>query len=209
MGVEQALLEVAELKRAALAQEDFTRASEIKAVETKLLALEAQDQDFSRLKAEALWMEDYAAAGIIKAQHDGLQRQAEAELHKLKNPVSVATPSQPAIDAPANAGTAAAAAAAKKAAAPGEGKAGKAGKGGKPTGEKKTAKGSGTAALMAANGPKKQQGAGKPGGKATADAIPGAELIVIEGKGHDLPTQLYDTYVDAIVNTADRATSHQ
>ena len=167
MGVEQALLEVAELKRAALAQEDFTRASEIKAVETKLLALEAQDQDFSRLKAEALWMEDYAAAGIIKAQHDGLQRQAEAELHKLKNPVSVATPSQPAIDAPANAGTAAAAAAAKKAAAPGEGKAGKAGKGGKPTGEKKTAKGSGTAALMAANGPKKQQGAGKPGGKAT------------------------------------------
>lgn len=47
----------------------------------------------------------------------------------------------------------------------------------------------------------------KSGGKATADAIPDAELITIDGKGHDLPAQLYDTYVDAIAGTATRAST--
>ncbi|WP_460808965.1 alpha/beta fold hydrolase [Nocardioides salsibiostraticola] len=43
------------------------------------------------------------------------------------------------------------------------------------------------------------------GGRATAAAIPGAELLLIDQMGHDLPPVLFDTYVDAIRRTADRA----
>jgi pimeloyl-ACP methyl ester carboxylesterase len=43
------------------------------------------------------------------------------------------------------------------------------------------------------------------GGRATAAAIPGAELVLIDGMGHDLPPQLYATLVDAITRTAARA----
>lgn len=48
----------------------------------------------------------------------------------------------------------------------------------------------------------------KSGGKAVANAVPGAEHIEIAGMAHDLPVQLYDTYIDAIVRTAERAISH-
>jgi pimeloyl-ACP methyl ester carboxylesterase len=43
------------------------------------------------------------------------------------------------------------------------------------------------------------------GGELTAAAIPGAELRMIEGMGHDVPPALYDTLVDAIVTAATRA----
>ncbi|MDB5475151.1 MAG: hypothetical protein JWP49_662 [Phenylobacterium sp.] len=43
------------------------------------------------------------------------------------------------------------------------------------------------------------------GGEMTAKAIPGAELRIIEGMGHDLPPGLYDTIIDAIVAAAARA----
>jgi pimeloyl-ACP methyl ester carboxylesterase len=43
------------------------------------------------------------------------------------------------------------------------------------------------------------------GGKATAKAIPGAELMMIEGMGHDLPRAAWDRIVDGIVRTAGRA----
>ena len=43
------------------------------------------------------------------------------------------------------------------------------------------------------------------GGEATAKAIPGAELRVIPGMGHDLPPALYDIFVDAITAAASRA----
>jgi pimeloyl-ACP methyl ester carboxylesterase len=43
------------------------------------------------------------------------------------------------------------------------------------------------------------------GGRATAAAIPGAELVLISGWGHDLPVELFDTFVSAIRRTADRA----
>ena len=42
------------------------------------------------------------------------------------------------------------------------------------------------------------------GGRATAAAIPGAELVLIEGMGHDLPPALFPTVVEAIRRTADR-----
>jgi pimeloyl-ACP methyl ester carboxylesterase len=45
------------------------------------------------------------------------------------------------------------------------------------------------------------------GGRATANAIPGAELMLVPGMGHDLPAQLYDTFVDAIRRVADRASA--
>lgn len=45
----------------------------------------------------------------------------------------------------------------------------------------------------------------KAGGEATAKAIPGAELRIIPGMGHDLPVALYDTLIDAIVAAAERA----
>lgn len=43
------------------------------------------------------------------------------------------------------------------------------------------------------------------GGEQTAKAIPGAELRIVEGMGHDLPPGLYDTIVEAIVAAAARA----
>jgi pimeloyl-ACP methyl ester carboxylesterase len=45
----------------------------------------------------------------------------------------------------------------------------------------------------------------KVGGEATAAAIPGAELRIIPGMGHDLPPGLHDIFVDAIVAAASRA----
>lgn len=45
----------------------------------------------------------------------------------------------------------------------------------------------------------------KSGGKATAKAIPGAEHLEIAGMAHDLPAQLYSTYIETIVRTAARA----
>lgn len=43
------------------------------------------------------------------------------------------------------------------------------------------------------------------GGRATARALPGAELLVVDGMGHDLPADLYPTFVDAITRTIDRS----
>jgi len=43
------------------------------------------------------------------------------------------------------------------------------------------------------------------GGKATAAAIPGARLELIEGMGHDLPAQLWPRFVELITETAARA----
>jgi pimeloyl-ACP methyl ester carboxylesterase len=42
-------------------------------------------------------------------------------------------------------------------------------------------------------------------GRATAKAIPGAELITIPGMGHDLPRELWPTFVAAIAKNAERA----
>ncbi|KAA1421334.1 alpha/beta hydrolase [Nocardioides humilatus] len=44
------------------------------------------------------------------------------------------------------------------------------------------------------------------GGRATAAAIPGAELLLIDGMGHDLPAALFETFAGAIRRTADRIT---
>ena len=43
------------------------------------------------------------------------------------------------------------------------------------------------------------------GGRDTAANIPGAELRVIDGMGHDLPPALYATFVDAISRAVERA----
>jgi pimeloyl-ACP methyl ester carboxylesterase len=43
------------------------------------------------------------------------------------------------------------------------------------------------------------------GGRATARAVPGAELIEVPGMGHDLPAGLFDLLVDAITRTAERS----
>jgi pimeloyl-ACP methyl ester carboxylesterase len=46
-------------------------------------------------------------------------------------------------------------------------------------------------------------------GIATAKAIPDAELIKIPGMGHDLPEELWPTFVDAIARNAERAAAAQ
>jgi len=46
------------------------------------------------------------------------------------------------------------------------------------------------------------------GGQATAAAIPGAELRLIPGMGHDLPPGLHDIFVDAICAAAARANAN-
>ncbi|MBA3742238.1 alpha/beta hydrolase [Sporichthya sp.] len=43
------------------------------------------------------------------------------------------------------------------------------------------------------------------GGKATARAIPGAELVLVPGMGHDMPRELWPVLLDAIERTARRA----
>jgi pimeloyl-ACP methyl ester carboxylesterase len=43
------------------------------------------------------------------------------------------------------------------------------------------------------------------GGQDTAANIPGAELKVIEGMGHDFPPALFDTVVEAIMGAVQRA----
>ncbi len=45
------------------------------------------------------------------------------------------------------------------------------------------------------------------GGRATAQAIPDARLIVIEGMGHDMPPELWSQIIEAIVENAARAES--
>lgn len=45
------------------------------------------------------------------------------------------------------------------------------------------------------------------GGRATASAIPGAELVLVDGMGHDLPSDLYDSFVEGIRRTADRVSA--
>jgi pimeloyl-ACP methyl ester carboxylesterase len=45
------------------------------------------------------------------------------------------------------------------------------------------------------------------GGRATAKAIPGAELEVIEGMGHDLPRGAWEQIADAIARNAARSGS--
>jgi pimeloyl-ACP methyl ester carboxylesterase len=45
------------------------------------------------------------------------------------------------------------------------------------------------------------------GGRATAKAIPDAELLILAGMGHDLPRELWPQIIDAIVRNAARATS--
>ncbi|XVV17262.1 alpha/beta fold hydrolase [Actinoplanes sp. CA-131856] len=46
------------------------------------------------------------------------------------------------------------------------------------------------------------------GGRATAAAVPGAELLVIEGMGHDLPQPLWPTIIDAIAANAGHPGDH-
>ena len=46
---------------------------------------------------------------------------------------------------------------------------------------------------------------GSSGGQATAEAVPGAELMVIEGMGHDLPRAAWPQIVGAIAEHAQRA----
>jgi pimeloyl-ACP methyl ester carboxylesterase len=43
------------------------------------------------------------------------------------------------------------------------------------------------------------------GGRATARAIPGARLRIVEGMGHDLPRALWPTFIGEIADTASRA----
>lgn len=43
------------------------------------------------------------------------------------------------------------------------------------------------------------------GGRATAAAVPGAELLLVHGMGHDLPAPLFEVFASGIRRTADRA----
>ncbi len=44
------------------------------------------------------------------------------------------------------------------------------------------------------------------GGRATAEALPGSELLVLAGMGHDIPRELWGTVADAVVRNTDRST---
>lgn len=44
------------------------------------------------------------------------------------------------------------------------------------------------------------------GGRSTSSAVPGSDLLLIDGMGHDLPKPLWRTFADAISRTAARST---
>lgn len=46
------------------------------------------------------------------------------------------------------------------------------------------------------------------GGRATAAAVPGAELTLFKGMGHDLPRPLWPAFIRVVRRTADRARDH-
>jgi pimeloyl-ACP methyl ester carboxylesterase len=46
------------------------------------------------------------------------------------------------------------------------------------------------------------------GGRATAKAVPGAKLLILQGMGHDLPRELWPQIIGAIVENAARAGVH-
>jgi len=43
------------------------------------------------------------------------------------------------------------------------------------------------------------------GGRATSRAVPGSELLLVPGMGHDIPVPLHQTFADAIARVASRA----
>ncbi len=43
------------------------------------------------------------------------------------------------------------------------------------------------------------------GGQRTAELVPGAELLMLEGMGHDLPPAYFGAIVEAITTVASRA----
>jgi pimeloyl-ACP methyl ester carboxylesterase len=47
------------------------------------------------------------------------------------------------------------------------------------------------------------------GGRATAEAIPGAKLLILAGMGHDLPRELWPQIIDAIVQNAGQSTEKE
>ncbi len=47
------------------------------------------------------------------------------------------------------------------------------------------------------------------GGRSTAMAVPGSELLLIDGMGHDFPKPLFDTVAAAVRRTANRATPNE
>ncbi|WP_432477332.1 alpha/beta fold hydrolase [Nocardioides sp. GXQ0305] len=47
------------------------------------------------------------------------------------------------------------------------------------------------------------------GGRATARAIPGADLLLVDGMGHDLPRELYPTFTDAVERSITRTHDHR
>ncbi len=46
------------------------------------------------------------------------------------------------------------------------------------------------------------------GGRATSRAVPGSELLLVPGMGHDIPVPLHDTFADAIERVASRRSPH-
>jgi pimeloyl-ACP methyl ester carboxylesterase len=50
---------------------------------------------------------------------------------------------------------------------------------------------------------------GISGGRATAAAIPGAQLLEIEGMGHDLPRFAWSRIIDGVSATADCGERHR
>jgi pimeloyl-ACP methyl ester carboxylesterase len=46
------------------------------------------------------------------------------------------------------------------------------------------------------------------GGQATAAAVPGADLVVLDGMGHDLPAALWPRIIAAIASNTERAAAH-
>jgi pimeloyl-ACP methyl ester carboxylesterase len=45
------------------------------------------------------------------------------------------------------------------------------------------------------------------GGRATSHAVPGSELLLVPGMGHDLPLAFHETFAEAIRRNADRASA--
>ena len=76
--------EVARLKANALAAEDYDVAKRVKAVEEVLTVLLTRETELKKLKAEAVWLEDFEGASAIQHQLQTIDTQARAEMRKME-----------------------------------------------------------------------------------------------------------------------------
>ena len=76
--------EVADAKAAAVASEDFALAQRCKALEARFAELAERDARRQILQQEAVFQQDFAAAGELNAEHLGMLARCDEDIRRLR-----------------------------------------------------------------------------------------------------------------------------